>query len=366
VIWLAAPALAAGVYWLLVIVAAFRWRTPVAEPATAGISILKPVRGRDPHFYQAIRSHALQDYPAFEILFGVASPDDPALDDIQRLIAEFPDRQIRIVTAQTTMANAKVGVLADLADQALYPLLLINDSDIHVPPDYIRQVAAAIEQPGTGLVTCLYRAQADAVPGRWEGLGIATEFVPSVLVARLLHAAEFACGATMLLRAADLARIGGFASIGDYLADDYQLGQRICSLGTRISFAPCIVDTHLGSEGWGQAWRHQLRWSRTIRVSRPGGYFGYVITHATFWALLALAAGAWPAALFALSARIAGGLCAAGLVLRDAAALRRFYLIPLRDLWGFAIWLCGLIGTTVDWRGERLRISPDGKILRNH
>ena len=308
--WLAVPALASAAYWLLAIIAAIQWRRSAARaigPGTA-VSILKPVHGRDPHFYEAIRSHAVQDYPQYEILFGMSRADDPAAGDIRRLIAEFPARHIRLIVTSTKMPNAKVGVLADLAAAACYPLLLINDSDITVAPDYLRQVTALLDQPRTGLVTCLYRAQSDSWPGRAEALGVATEFAPSVLVARMLGSVEFALGSTMLLRAEDLRRIGGFAAIGRYLADDYQLGRHVRRLGLRVAFAPTIVETHLGGAGWSEVWRHQLRWSRAIRVSRPGGYFGYLVTHATFWSLVAIAAGAWPIGVAALAIRLAGGI----------------------------------------------------------
>ena len=366
-IWLAAPAVAAAAYYVLVVIAAWRWGRPAmrAVAVQGGVSMLKPVRGRDPHFYEAIRSHALQDYPQYEILFGVHDPNDPATDDIRRLIAEFPERSIRLVVATTRLPNGKVGVLTDLAAEARYPLLLITDADIRVPPEYLRQAAAALEQPQTGLATCLYRARSDAWPGCWEALGVATEFAPSVLVARLIGSGEFALGSTLLLRAEDLRRIGGFPAIGDYLADDYQLGLRITQLGLRVAFAAPVVETHLGGETWGGAWRHQLRWSRAIRVSRPGGYFGYVVTHATVWSLLAFLAGYWQLGVAALALRFLGGIWVGYGVLRDFAVVRYCYLIPLRDLWGFAVWLGGLLGGTVEWRGERLRIASDGKIVRD-
>jgi ceramide glucosyltransferase len=363
--WLAAPAIAAAAYYLLVVIAAWRWGRSRSFPAAGqrGVSILKPVRGCDPHFYEAIRSHATQDYPQYEILFGVQDPNDPATEDIRRLTAEFPERSIRLIACTTKMPNGKVGVLADLAGEARYPLLLITDADISVAPDYLRQAVAALEQPQTGLATCLYRARSDAWPGRWEALGVATEFAPSVLVARLLGSGEFALGSTLLLRAEDLRRIGGFPAIGDYLADDYQLGLRITQLGLRVAFAPPVVETRLDGETWGRAWRHQLRWSRAIRVSRPGGYFGYVVTHATVWSVLAFLAGYWPVGVAALAMRMLGGIWVGYGVLGDASVVRYCYLIPLRDLWGFAIWIGGLFGGTVEWRGERLTIASDGKIV---
>ena len=363
-IWLAVPALASACYWVLVLAAAARWRKP--KPSLRNdtpISVLKPVHGRDPHFYEAIRSHALQNYPQFQILFGISDAQDPAAGDIRRLIAEFPAKDIGLIATSTRYPNRKVGVLSDLAAQARYPLLLINDSDISVPPDYLHQTAALLDSPGVGLVTCLYRAHSNHLPGQWEALGIATEFAPSVLVARMLGSNEFALGSTMLLRADDLKRIGGFAALGDYLADDYQLGCRIRDLGLRVELAPVVVETHLDGQTWRDVWRHQLRWSRTIRASRPGGYFGYLITHATFWSLMAALAGAWQAAIGVLAVRLAAGMLVSARVLDDRTSLRHAWWIPFRDLWGFAIWAGGVAGHTVHWRGSKIKISTDGKIL---
>jgi len=367
VIWLAIPALAAGAYYCLAIVAAATWRTrsaPAAPPIPAApLSILKPVHGRDPEFYQAILSHAVQDYPEFEILFGTNNPEDPALPEIRRLQREFPARPIEIVIAQTDAPNAKVGVLAELAARARYPLLLVNDSDIVVEPGYFRAVTAPLADPAIGMVTCLYRAAAGSWPSRSEALGIATEFAPSVLVARLLGVAEFALGSTMVFRAEALRRIGGFPAIANFIADDYQLGLRIAKLGYRIEFAPIVVETDLGAGSWGETWRHQLRWSRTIRVSRPSGYYGYVVTHATLWSLVALAAGEWPVAAAVMATRVCAGIWIGAGILRDPKVLRDFWMIPFRDLFGFAVWAGGVFGDTVQWRDRALKLRPDGRIL---
>ena len=367
VIWLAIPAVAAAAYYVLAIVAALRWGRPPAGPDRAGrrpapLSILKPVHGRDPRFYEAIFTHAAQDYPEFEILFGVSDPRDPALEDIGRLKREFPERRIEAVVAETDAPNAKAGVLAELAKRARYPLLLVNDSDIVAPPGYLRAVTAPLADPKVGLVTCLYRGVAESWASRSEALGISTEFAPSVLVARLLGQAEFALGSTMVFRAETLRQVGGFETVADYLADDYQLGRRISELGYRIEFAPVVVETDLGGESWAQTWRHQLRWSRTIRVSRPAGYFGYAVTHATLWALVALAAGQWWAAALALGLRMVAGVVVGAGVLKDRRVAEDFWLMPLRDLFGFAVWLAGLFGHTVEWRDRELRLHHDGRI----
>lgn len=366
----AIPALIAAAYYFLALIAVLTWGKPSSRSGGPGrtlppVSILKAVHGRDPRFYEAIRSHAEQEYPEFEILFGLNTPDDPSLPDIERLRKEFPNRSIRVLTVSTDAPNAKAGVLAALANEARSPLILVNDSDIKVEPGYLLSITRPLEDPGVGLVTCLYRAWADSWPSRAEALGVTTEFAPSVMVARLLGVGEFALGSTMLFRAEVLPRMGGFEGIADYLADDYQLGARIRALGYRIEFAPDVVETDLGGESWRQTWRHQVRWSRTIRVSRPGGYFGYGVTHATVWALLAFAAGQWWAGTVALAVRMAAAIAIGGIVLRDRHVSRTFWLIPFRDLFGFAVWLAGLFGTTVQWRDRALRLNSDGKIRKS-
>jgi ceramide glucosyltransferase len=363
--WLALPALAAAAYYLLAAIAAARWKSGEKSNGAGcrePISILKPVRGRDPRFWEAIRSHAEQDYPEFEILFGVTDPNDAAIADIERLRREFPARRILLHVVATDAPNVKVGVLAKLARLARYPILLVNDSDIKVDVGYLREVAAPLADPRIGLVTCLYRAAAESTASRAEALGIATEFAPSVLVARLLGVAEFALGSTMVFRAETLREIGGFPSIAEFIADDYQLGRRISQRGYHIHFASSVVETNLGAGSWAQTWRHQLRWSRTIRVSRSSGYYGYVVTHATLWALVAFAAGQWLAGATAIGLRLMAGVWVAAVILKDRNAARRFWLIPLRDLFGFAVWLCGAFGNTVDWRGQKLRLRADGRI----
>ncbi|HLK62996.1 MAG TPA: bacteriohopanetetrol glucosamine biosynthesis glycosyltransferase HpnI [Bryobacteraceae bacterium] len=378
-IWLALPATAAAIYYLLAIFAAIRWKKGdrhfFPEPSVLSLglspngsrhfeplSILKPTHGRDPQFYEAILSHVKQDYPQFEILFGLTDPDDPALEDIERLQKEFPQKSISVRIVYCKVPNAKVGVLSELAKHARYPLLLVNDSDIVVEPGYLRAVTAPLADPKIGMVTCLYRAASESPASRAEALGIATEFAPSVLVARLLGVADFALGSTMVFRAEALQRIGGFAAIETYIADDYQLGNRIAKLGYRIEFAPVVVETDLGGESWAQTWRHQLRWSRTIRVSRPAGYCGYVVTHATLWALVAFAAHQWWAGIFALAVRVIAGLMVGLTVLNDRKVAVDFWWIPLRDLFGFAVWLGGIFGNHVTWRDRRLRLRPDGSI----
>jgi ceramide glucosyltransferase len=362
ILW-AVPALAAAAYYLLAIAAVIRWRRPARRAAALPpVSVLKPMYGTDARLYHAIRSHAAQDYPEFEIVFGVGNAEDPAIAEIRRLQAEFPDRILRLVVAKPDTPNAKMAVLAKLAEQAQHAVLVVSDDDIVAGPGYLRSVVAALEEKQTGLVTCLYRAHARSVASLIEGLGVATEFAPSVMVARLLGVVDFALGSTMALRAETLQEIGGFRPLGRFLADDYQLGRSVAARGYRVEFASAVVETGAGYATWGQMWRHQLRWSRTIRVSRRAGYYGSVVTHATVWAAAAIVAGQMWAGVAALTVRVLAGLLVGGMILEDGKVWRWFWLIPLRDLFGFAVWVGGCFGSTVYWRGRKLRLRSDGQI----
>ena len=349
------------VYQTLAIIGAlrFRRRDTIAN-FSPPVSILKPVRGRDPAFYEAIRSHAGQWYPEFEILFGVGEDDDPALEDIERLQREFPRVPIRIVQTANDAPNRKAGSLALLARHAAHEFLLVNDGDIKVDTDYLARVMSFLQPEETGLVTCLYRGRGASFPAEAEALGVVVEFAPSVLVARLLSSIGFALGATMAFRKRELESIGGFEAIRDFLADDYQIGARITALGKRVTLADTVVETNLGAGSWADVWKHQVRWSRTLRVSRPGGYFGYGVTQTTFWCLVAALAGHPRVAIAGLAVRLAAAFFALRVI--DPRRALAFIAVPLRDLFGFAVWCAGLAGTEVEWRGIRFRLSSDGRI----
>jgi ceramide glucosyltransferase len=359
---------AAGVYQFLALNAALlqRRRKTRRLRAVLSVSILKPVYGKDPGFYAAIRTHALQQYPEFEILFGVRRPDDPAVADVERLMREFPDVAIRLVLCTSAAPNLKVGTLIDLAREAQYPLLIVNDSDISVPPDYIRDVTAPLIDRNIGLVTCLYRAAVDDWPSRFEALAIATDFAPSTLVARMFGVSDFGLGSTLAFRATDLDRIGGFQAIADYIADDYQLGHKLHALGLRNVISEVVVSTRLSAESWVGAWRHQVRWARTIRLSGGGaGYLGLPITYASLWVVVAALFGFWWVALPLLAIRFTMATTCGWFLLGASDVWKYCYAIPLRDLWGVAVWGAGLVGRSVVWRDQKLRLNGAGKIVSN-
>lgn len=361
---IAAIAAAAIAYQVASLLAAWRH---LRAPASAGdytpaISVLKPVRGLDPDFYEAIRSHAAQDYPAFEILFGTADGSDPALSSIRRLAADHPGVPMRVIVSFTPAPNQKAGILGDLAAAARHPVYAVSDSDVNVPKDWLRSIVAPLADSRTGVVTCLYRPVARTAAGVWEALGVATDFAPSILVARWIGVREFGLGSTLVFRATDLERAGGFVAIAGYLADDYQLSKRISGLGLKTVLSRTVVETSLGEGGWTGVWKHQVRWARTIRVSRGGGYAGLPVTHAGVWILASAIAGLWPLAFVLLLLRIASGALTGIGVLGSGIVKRWFFAAPLWDLWAFAIWVAGLLGTTVEWRGRKLELSREGRI----
>ena len=357
----------AGIYQVVALIAGLR-HLRRGEPAVAftpPISVLKPVRGLDPGFYEAIRSHATQDYPEFELLFGVSDPGDAAIPDIRRLQAQFPTIRIELIHCPDDAPNPKVAKLIELAKHARFPVLLVNDSDIRVEKQYLRSIVPPLADPAIGLVTCLYRVHAAGLPAKFEALGVATDFAPSTLVAPLAGVKEFGLGATLLFRAEDLKRIGGYESLAGYVADDYQLAKRLCGLGLRVHLSKTVVETSSDETTWRGAWRHQVRWQRMIRVSRWDGYIGLPITFATLWSLVAALSGAPVLAAAILLARLAMALTSGVAVLRCPITARFWALIPIRDLWGASVWLGGLCGNTILWRGAFLRLKWDGRIASN-
>jgi ceramide glucosyltransferase len=327
-----------------------------------GISVLKPLRGLDPNTHEAFVSQIQQDYPNFEILFGVSDSADLAAEEVRRLQREFPHSAIRLIVGSAAARNGKVGVLMELARHAQNPVWVVNDSDIKVDARYLREIVDPLGNSEIGIVTCPYRAQTHTVAAAWEALGIATDFMPSTLVAQLLGVREFGLGSTLAFRAADLERAGGFAAIAGYLADDYQLAKRITALGKRALLSTYIVETSLGDSTWTGVWRHQLRWARTIRASKGKAYAGLPIAQAGVWILIALATGAPVVALLLLLLRLGSAFLSAAFVLRSAVAARFFWLSPVWDLYSFAVWLVSYAGREVRWRDHKLLIDREGRI----
>jgi ceramide glucosyltransferase len=332
------------------------------------VSILKPLRGADPEMYAALRSHCVQDYPDCEIIFGVADAGDPAAAMVKKLKHEFPDQRIELVECPRVLgSNLKVSNLVQMLPSARQPFLLINDSDIRVPSDYLRRIIAPMADSRVGMVTSMYRGVATGLWSKLEAIGISTDFIPGVLAARQLQGMHFALGATLAFPRQRLEEIGGFEPLLDYLADDYELGARIAATGHDVLLSDVVVDTHLPNYSFGGFWRHQMRWARGVRDARKWGYLGLAVTFALPWAVIALLLSkgttwAWGVLALAALSRMLVSLSVGKRVLQDSRLPRDLWLLPLRDFLALAIWMTSFFGRTVEWRGQRFSLR-DGKLV---
>jgi ceramide glucosyltransferase len=360
---LAAVLAALGILYAFLAVAAVRRfaRTPLPEPADPlpPVTILKPLHGAEPGLDHNLASFARQDYPApVQLLCGVQDPSDPAIGVVERLRAPLIDL---VVDPQLHGPNRKVGNLVNMTRRARHPLLVLADSDMRVPPDYLRRVAAPFADPRTGLVTCLYRG----VPagGPWSALaaaGVNYHFLPSALLGHLVGAAPGCFGSTMALRRETLERLGGFDAFAYHLADDYALGAAVRGLGLDLVLSPLLID-HVSNEPSAAAmWAHDLRWARTIRLLSPWGHAGTVVTHALPMALLA-AALRTPGSLWLLiAAAITRLALAASVDVMLDVRPRRWPLVLARDPLSFLVFVTSFLGRGVVWRGRRYRVSGTG------
>ena len=350
-------------------------RTARAQKTSAHcppISILKPVKGVDPRMYAAFVSHCTQVYAGeFEILFGVSSLADPAVADVARLRVEFPGVAIRLVECPLRLGSSgKVSNLAQMLPHARFEHVVINDADIRVSPSYLARIASAFADETTGLVTAPYVGIAEATLwSRLEALGISTDFMAGVFTARKLEGGiRFGLGSTLATTRTMLDKIGGMASLTEYLADDYILGARIAAAGLRVVLLNEIVETTVPAYTLRGFCDHQLRWARSTRDSRRLGYVGLGVTYVLPWALATFVASGgalWSLSLLsvALLVRIAVALQVGVGILRDGQVLRDIALIPLRDFFGLFFWAWSYAGDTVVWRGERFRLE-DGRLAR--
>ncbi|MGH6967768.1 MAG: bacteriohopanetetrol glucosamine biosynthesis glycosyltransferase HpnI [Stellaceae bacterium] len=375
--WLVFPGwacLAASVAGLLYLaVSAFAVRILRARPRRYGtatpITVLKPLKGADVQLYENLRSFCVQDYPQFQIVFGVSDADDPAATVVRRLIAEFPALDLILVADGPARApNRKVANLMNMLPAVRHGLLAISDSDMRVAPDYLAAIAPLLAAPGAGLVTCLYRG----VPARtdfWSRLAclhINHGFFPEAAVGEVLHAGDGAFGATLALSRSVLDAVGGLAAIADRLADDHALGAAVRHAGRPVSLAPVIVDNIVFEPGCGALFRHELRWARTVRMVAPVGYAGSVITHPLALAFLALVLHPVTWTFYGL---IAAFLARVGTVWLNDRVLRLdrtpIYLIPLRDGLSFAVFVASFFARSVAWRDRRYRIASGGRLTFN-
>ncbi len=348
----------------------FRTASPIAGGDCPPATILIPLCGDDFDAYGNYVTLCHQDYPQFQIIFGVQDELDPSIAVVRRLMADFPACDIWLVVSSNTLGeNRKVGNLHNMLAEARYDRIVIVDSDIRVGRDFLRTTVPHLNDPRVGLVTCFYRAaQAGNWVSRLEAIEITAEFLPGVVVARAMEGMTFALGAAMVTTTERLQGIGGFEAIADYLADDYMLGHLIHKAGYEVRLVPYVVETVLGPMGFVPMLIHQIRWARVKRVCRPGGYLGLIVTYGTAFALMAaiVSQGA-PIPLAMLGIVVGIRLLVGWLVgyrcFGDEIVKQYLWLIPVRDLVSFLIWCVSLTGRTTEWRGRTFDIAADGRMI---
>jgi len=392
-------------------------------------TLLKPLKGCEPATEDCLRSWFAQEYTGrVQILFGVASEEDPVCAVVRQLQQVFPEADAQLVICgPQTGTNAKVSKLAIMEQLAKHELLIISDADVRVPSDFLSNaveplrkgitgvcagsahqkavtVPVAVEASSArevsrdrssavrsaaagsplsdsnrkstpssevGLVNCFYRmANPTTVAMQWEAVAINADFWSQVLQSETLKPLDFALGAVMIVRRDHLAEIGGFSALMNCLADDYQLGNRIARAGYRIMLSSIVVECWSAPMNWKAVWKHQLRWARTIRVCQPAPYFFSILSNPTLWPLvwLAVAPGIATSVVcfVSLATRIAAGLDLQSRLTLSRKHFGYWWLIPLKDLLQAAIWLLAFLGNTVEWRGERMRLRRDGTLVKTH
>ena len=373
------------------------------------VTLLKPLKGSDATTAESLRSWFNQNYAGpTQILLGVAEAGDPVCKIVRELIAENPGRDAQLVVCEKPEgANAKVAKLVQLEKLAKHDLILVSDADVRVPPDFLANMVAPFTRPTAtpsspggekdgargkvGLACCFYRlANPTTLAMRWEAIAINADFWSQVLQAATLKPLDFALGAVMLTRRELLREIGGFTALADCLADDYQLGHRIASKGHRIALCRVVVECWDAPMNWSDAWKHQLRWARTIRACQPLPYFFSILANATFWPLLWLVSDLLRFSMVTVQNTDFGFFQTSGIAFKIpcglliAAAIplirivlaqnlqRRltgvgnanfFWLVPVKDLLQVAIWFGAFTGRTVEWRGRRMKLCRDGTLF---
>ncbi len=360
------------VYCILVVVATHRFLSTTL-PASGNkppVSMLKPLCGHDDGLEENLRSFMVQDYPEYEVLFGVHRPDDPSVAVAEKIIGEFSGRISArlIITGESPIPNAKAFSLNRMVREARYDVLVMSDSDVRVTPSLLSHLAQEFQDDRIGLISCPYRA----VPGkslwsRLEAIGMNTELLGGVMVARMVEGMRFALGCTVAVRRSVLEDMGGFGYLQEFLAEDFVIGQRAAELGHGVLFSSYVIEHRIGSQNMTHNLGHRMRWARSTRRSRPAGYWGQIFTYPLPLALLLCAAypAAWPVLFLTFVLRGIAALATARNIVHDPVTQKQWWLLPVQDLIGFFVWISGFVGDKIVWRDRKCTVMRDGRLHVN-
>ncbi|HXE55383.1 MAG TPA: bacteriohopanetetrol glucosamine biosynthesis glycosyltransferase HpnI [Tepidisphaeraceae bacterium] len=354
-------------YWLVALLCLRRvLRSAAPTDFRPSVAVLKPVKGIDSNALENYISFCQQDYPDFEILFGVSSAKDPAVPVINDFKRRFPNHPIRLIVAPPLGSNPKAGILNTLAAETHADVLVISDSDIRVTPDYLRRAVGPLEQPEVGLVTCLYRGESPrSLMACLASLHMDTTFAASAAIGWRMGT-DVGLGATLAMRRSDLERIGGYTAIADHLLDDNEIAVRIARLGLKVVLSDCVVASVLGRTRFREQWRREVRWARGIRTAYPLRYPGLLLTFTLLLAhFVAAFTGVWSWAWYAIPLALALRWLVGWQSARLLGQPRRAYLalMPVRDWLSVAVWCAGVFGRRVHWRGVDFLLRPDGRLV---
>ena len=383
--------------WQFLVAMRFPLHRRVADKSFAPpVTLLKPLKGADAETFHCLESWLTQDYAgAVQILFGVESASDPVCELVRRLLAAHPGREAQLVVCSESLgANAKVSTLIQLQRLTRHDLITVSDADVRVAPDLLTNMVSPLRDPAVGLVNCFYQlANPATLAMQWEAIAINADFWSQVLQSRSIKPLDFALGAVMATTRQQLEAIGGFNALVDFLADDYQLGNRIAKRGGRVVLSPVVVECWDSPKNWSEVWRHQLRWARTIRACQPLPYFFSILGNATLWPLLWVIAAIVTASETSGTTTVSGATVSVVVSLhplsqallfalviwlaRVLTAMRQesrltcshshwafFWLVPIKDLLNVAVWALAVLGKTVEWRGQRYRVQRGGRLVK--
>jgi ceramide glucosyltransferase len=364
------------VLWQFLVARKFPLHRRITDTSfSPAISILKPLKGCDATTAESLQSWLRSNYSGpIQILFGAVCPDDPVCEIVLELIQKNPkvDAQL-IICGEILGANGKVSTLIQLEKSAKYDLILSSDADVRIPPDFLVNLAAPLRDPDIALVNCFYRfANPVTLAMQWEAIAVNADFWSQVLQSQTLKPLDFALGAAILMRRKSLNEIGGFQTFANCLADDYQIGNHITKRGGKITLCPVVVECWEPPKNWRDIWKHQLRWARTIRVCQALPYFFSILANATLWPLL------WLVVSLITTKTFCAPLAASCLLLVRIVLVQnlqhRFnqsrqnsapvWLVPIKDLLHAATWAAAFCGNEIEWRGEKMRLHPDGSLER--
>lgn len=354
-------------FWALWAVRAFGRRRAAAGGFAGPVTVMKPVCGLDPGLYGNLRSFCEQDYPEFQVVFGVRDPNDPAIAVVERVIRDFPNRDLCLIVDERVIgANLKVSNLANMFDQAKYDILIIADSDMRVDAGYLRAVTAPFSDPKVGAVTCLYKGSpVGGLPSVLGSMFINDWFLPSVLAALTFSPMRFCFGATMAVRREALEEIGGFSALASHIADDYMLGRLASECGYKVELSRYVVENVVLEPDLKSLVRHELRWARTVRSVQPLGYtFSFLTNTIPLALILVLVSGFAPASWAVLALALILRVTLHNVV-RTSLQIRGLampWLVPVRDILGFVVWGGSFFGRDVHWRKQRFLLEADGQL----